>query len=76
MHIMNAKYLDEEEYKHRKTLKSQLKLFIENKNFQGIDILLSIEKNLNILRSEKHFDPFVIAIKSNRAYRLFTREGF
>jgi hypothetical protein len=51
------------DYNQRKLIKSQFKILIETRNWAELDSLLADAANLTLLKSERHFDPFVIAIK-------------
>jgi hypothetical protein len=51
---------------NRKQIKANFKNFIESNNQESLDALLADEFNSNLLKNERFFDPFTIAIRSNR----------
>jgi hypothetical protein len=59
-------YKMEIDYEQRKLIKARFKILIETRNRTELDALLANETTVALLRSERHFDPFVIAIKSGQ----------
>ena len=50
----------------RKVIKSKLTNYIRANNREKVDRLLSNSANLELLRNERYFNPFVVAIKENK----------
>ena len=50
----------------RRVLKNKLTNYIRANNREKVDRLLSNSANLELLRNERYFNPFVVAIKENR----------
>lgn len=50
----------------RKIVKNKLTNYIKSNNRQNLETLLASEVNREIIRNERYFNPFVLAIKSNQ----------
>jgi hypothetical protein len=61
----------------RKRLGKKLKNFIERNDIERLDELLSVDKNYDVLKENRFFCPFTIAIKANHLhlFEYFQRKG-
>ena len=61
----------------RKRLGKKLKNFIERNDIERLEELLSVDKNYDVLKENRFFCPFTIAIKANNLhlFEYFYKKG-
>ncbi len=69
---------NQEEESYCKNLEKLFASYVTENDLDKLEDLLSIKKNLNLLKKSKFFDPFVIAVKADNLdlIEYFSNKGF